>query len=113
MSTEDERELLRRLEPLRLELWPVFTEAGFSAPLVTAQTELSAPAYYLAAGDVIGYPIKRGKEEDRRGRLAGDLFSPLVARRGRGAPLRVLLGGDRGGGRQRAHRRQADSLLAR
>jgi len=76
MSAEDERELLRRLEPLRLELWPVFTEAGFSAPLVTAQTELSAPAYYLAVGDVMGYPIKRGKE---RGRWKIDeVASPVI-----------------------------------
>src|SRR3984893_19340010 len=76
MSAEDEGELLRRLEPLRLELWPVFTEAGFSAPLVAAETELSAPAYYLAAGDVIGYPIKRGKE---RGRWKIDeVASPVI-----------------------------------
>jgi len=67
MSTEDERELLRRLEPLRLELWPVFTEPGFSARLVTAETELSAPAYYFAAGDVIGYP-SRGARSGEGGR---------------------------------------------
>src|SRR6266481_5133715 len=34
MVEEDERELARRLEPLRLEIWPVFSEAGFSAPLL-------------------------------------------------------------------------------
>jgi len=76
MSEEDERELLRRLEPLRLELWPVLSDAGFSAPLVSAETELSEPAYYLAAGDVIGYPIKKGKE---RGKWKIDeVISPVI-----------------------------------
>jgi len=41
MAAEDERELLRRLEPLRLELWPVFSDAGMRAPLVSAETELN------------------------------------------------------------------------
>src|ERR671929_2301294 len=76
MSAEDERELLRRLEPLRLELWPVFSDRGFSAPLVTAETELVDPAYYLAAGDVTGYPIKRGPE---RGKWKIDeVASPVI-----------------------------------
>ena len=76
MSEEDERELLRRLEPLRLELWPVFSDAGFSAPLVSAGTELADAAYYLAAGDVTGYPIKKGKE---RGKWKIDeVISPVI-----------------------------------
>jgi hypothetical protein len=76
MAAQDERELLRRLEPLRLELWPVFSEPGFSAPLVTAQTELSDPAFYLAAGDVTGYPIKKGPD---RGRWKIDeVASPVI-----------------------------------
>jgi hypothetical protein len=76
MSEEDERELLRRLEPLRLELWPVFSDAGFFAPLVSAGTELADPAYYLAAGDVTGYPIKKGKE---RGKWKIDeVISPVI-----------------------------------
>ena len=76
MSEEDERELLRRLEPLRLELWPVFSDAGFSAPLVSAETELADAAYYLAAGDVTGYPIKKGKE---RGKWKIDeVISPVI-----------------------------------
>src|SRR5207253_5425424 len=76
MAEEDERELLRRLEPLRLELWPVLSDAGFSAPLVCAETELSDPAYYLAAGDVTGYPIKKGKE---RGKWKIDeVISPVI-----------------------------------
>src|SRR5689334_15418028 len=76
MSEDDERDLLRRLEPLRLELWPVFSDPGFSAPLVTAGTPLTDPGYYLAAGDVIGYPIKRGRE---RGRWKIDeVASPVI-----------------------------------
>jgi hypothetical protein len=76
MSAEDERELLRRLEPLRLELWPVFSDAGYSAPLVSADTELADPAYYLAAGDVTGYPIRKGKE---RGKWKIDeVISPVI-----------------------------------
>src|SRR5919109_1831376 len=76
MSPEDERELLRRLEPMRLELWPVLSEPGFSAPLVTAGTELIEPAYYLAVGDVTGYPVKEGKE---RGKWKIDeVASPVI-----------------------------------
>jgi hypothetical protein len=76
MAADDERDLLRRLEPMRLELWPVFSEPGFSAPLVSAGTELVDPAYYLAAGDVTGYPIKKGKE---RGKWKIDeVASPVI-----------------------------------
>jgi len=76
MAAEDERELLRRLEPLRLELWPVFSDPGTRAPLVSAETELVDPAYYLAAGDVTGYPIKKGKE---RGKWKIDeVASPVI-----------------------------------
>ena len=65
MSAEDERELLRRLEPLRLELWPELSDPGYGAPLLTAETRLDDPAYYLAAGDVIGYPIRKGPSRGR------------------------------------------------
>jgi len=76
MAEEDERELLRRLEPLGLELWPVFSKAGTSAPLLEAEAELRDPAYYLAVGDVTGYPIKRGKE---RGKWKIDeVASPVI-----------------------------------
>lgn len=76
MAEEDERDLMRRLEPLRLEIWPVFSDAGFSAPLLDAETELQDPAYYLAVGDVTGYPIKRGKE---RGKWKIDeVVSPVI-----------------------------------
>jgi hypothetical protein len=94
MAGEDERELLRRIEPLRLELWPELTHPPFmlrasgsarpagdppasvEAPLAGAATELTDPAYYLAAGDVIGYPIKRGHN---RGRWKIDeVKSPVV-----------------------------------
>ena len=76
MAEEDERELLRRLEPLGLELWPVFSKAGTSAPLLDAEIELRDPAYYLAVGDVTGYPIKRGKE---RGKWKVDeVLSPVI-----------------------------------
>jgi len=76
MVEEDERELARRLEPLRLEIWPVFSEAGFSAPLLDGESRLVEPAYYLAAGDVTGYPIKRGKERGRR--KIDEVFSPVI-----------------------------------
>src|SRR5262249_9499502 len=76
MVEEDEHELLRRLEPLKLELWPVFSEAGYSASVVDAETQLVDAAYYLAAGDGTGYPIKRGKE---RGRWKIDeVLSPVI-----------------------------------
>ena len=76
MSAEDERELVRRLEPLQLELWPVLTEPGFSAPLVSAATGLVDPAYYLAAGDVTGYPVKKGK--DRGKWKIDEVVSPVI-----------------------------------
>jgi len=76
MAAEDERELLRRLEPLRLELWPVFSEAGMRAPLVSAETELVDPAYYLAVGDVSGYPVKKGKERGKR--KIDEVASPVI-----------------------------------
>src|SRR5581483_7373058 len=76
MSADDERDLLRRLEPLRLELWPVFSDPGYAAPLVGAGTQLVDPGYYLAAGDVSGYPVRRGKE---RGKWKIDeVASPVI-----------------------------------
>src|SRR3954447_3227904 len=76
MSPDDERDLLRRLERLQLELWPALSDPGFSAPLLTESTVLEDPSYYLAAGDVVGYPIKRGPD---RGRWAIDeVASPVV-----------------------------------
>src|SRR2546429_8317444 len=76
MAEEDERELLRKLEPLRLEVWPVLSDPGFSAPLASAETRLVQPAYYLAAGDVTGYPIKKGPE---RGKWKIDeVLSPVI-----------------------------------
>ena len=76
MSDEDERELLRRLEPMQLELWPVLTQAGFQAGRVTGETGLEEPAYYLAAGDVTGYPIKKGP--DRGKWKIDEVVSPVI-----------------------------------
>ncbi|HET7788400.1 MAG TPA: hypothetical protein VFL36_20675 [Myxococcales bacterium] len=76
MSGEDERELLRRLEPLQLELWPVLSDPGFAAPLAGADTELVDPAYYLAAGDVIGYALKKGR--DRGKWKIDEVLSPVI-----------------------------------
>jgi len=76
MSEDDERELLRRLEPLELELWPVLSDPGFSAPQVSAAVELVEPAYYFAAGDVNGYPLKRGK--DRGKWKIDEVASPVI-----------------------------------
>ncbi len=76
MAADDERDLLRRLEPLRLELWPVFSDPGYAASLVGAETQLIDPGYYLAAGDISGYPVKRGKE---RGKWRIDeVASPVI-----------------------------------
>ena len=76
MSPEDERDLLRRLAPMQLELWPELSDPGFAAPLVGEETLLEEPAYYFAAGDVIGYPIKRGPD---RGRWKIDeVASPVI-----------------------------------
>ncbi len=76
MSPEDERDLVRRLAPMQLELWPVLSDPGFDAPLVGDETLFEDPAYYLAAGDVIGYPIKKGPD---RGRWKIDeIASPVI-----------------------------------
>jgi hypothetical protein len=76
MAPEDERDLLRRLERLQLELWPVLSEPSWRPPLITESTALEDPGYYLAAGDVIGYPIKRGPD---RGRWKIDeVASPVI-----------------------------------
>jgi hypothetical protein len=76
MAPEDERDVLRRLSHLRLELWPELTDPRHRAPLCDAGTELVGPAYYLAAGDVIAYPLKRGQN---RGRWKIDeVKSPVV-----------------------------------
>ena len=76
MAPDDERDLLRRLARLQLELWPVLSEPGHREPLVTEALVLADPAYYLAAGDVIGYPIKKGPE---RGRWKIDeVASPVI-----------------------------------
>lgn len=76
MAPDDERDLVRRLERLQLELWPELSDPGYRAPLVDASVTLEEPAYYFAAGDVIGYPIKRGPD---RGRWKIDeVASPVI-----------------------------------
>jgi hypothetical protein len=65
MAPEDERDFLRRLAPMQLELWPEFADPRFEPQLIGEDTVLDDPAYYLAAGDVSGYPIKRGKDRGR------------------------------------------------
>jgi hypothetical protein len=76
MAPEDERDILRRLERLQLELWPELTDPRQRPPLCGAGTELVDPAYYLAAGDVVAYPIKKGQN---RGRWKIDeVKSPVV-----------------------------------
>ena len=61
MAPDDERDVLRRLAHLQLELWPEMTDPRHRAPLCDADTALVDPAYYLAAGDVLAYPIKKGQ----------------------------------------------------
>jgi hypothetical protein len=76
MAPDDERELLRRLERLQLELWPVLSDPGYLAPRITEAVALEEPAYYLAAGDVSGYALKRGPD---RGRWKIDeVASPVI-----------------------------------
>ena len=76
MAPDDEREILRRLAPLDLELWPELTHPNHRPPLCSADTPLVERAYYLAAGDVVAYPIKKGQH---RGRWKIDeVKSPVV-----------------------------------
>lgn len=76
MSPDDERDFLRRLAPLQLELWPELAEPHHRAPIIDESTQLEGAAYYFAAGDVSGYPIKRGPD---RGRWKIDeVASPVI-----------------------------------
>ena len=76
MAPDDERDLLRRLAHLQLELWPELADPRHQAQLVSESTALVDPAYYLAAGDVTGYPVKRGPD---RGRWKIDeVASPVI-----------------------------------
>jgi hypothetical protein len=76
MAPEDERDVLRRLAHLQLELWPELLDPRHRAPLCDADTALVEPAYYLAAGDVLAYPMKKGQH---RGRWKIDeVKSPVV-----------------------------------
>src|SRR3954468_22306415 len=76
MVEEDERELLRRLERLPLELWPELTHPSERPPIVSPSVALEDDAYYLAAGDVIGHQIKKGPD---RGRFRIDeVVSPVI-----------------------------------
>lgn len=65
MAPDDERALLRLLVPLQLELWPDLSEPNHQPEVISDATVLDEPAYYLAAGDVTGYPIKRGPTKGR------------------------------------------------
>ena len=76
MAEEDERELLRRLERLGLELWPELPVPSAKAPIASPSVVLEEDAYYLAAGDVVGNPIKKGPH---RGRYRIDeVASPVI-----------------------------------
>jgi|SRR5215467_2205708 len=76
MAAEDEADVLRRLAHLKLELWPELTDPQYRPPLCGEDTSLVDPAYYLAAGDVVAYPLKRGQN---RGRWKIDeVKSPVV-----------------------------------
>src|SRR3954470_10784202 len=76
MVEEDERELLRRLERLELQLWPEVTHPSERPPIVSPSVALEDDAYSLAAGDVIGHQIKKGPD---RGRFRIDeVVSPVI-----------------------------------
>src|SRR5713101_7139880 len=47
MAPEDERDVLRRLSGLRLELWPELTEPQHRPPLCGEETQLVDPAVYF------------------------------------------------------------------
>ena len=76
MAPQDERDVLRRLSPLQLELWPEVTDPQHRPQSCGAETELVEPAYYLAAGDVIAYSLKRGLNWGRR--KFDEVKSPVV-----------------------------------
>ena len=61
MTPEDELELLRKLEPWKLDLYPELTEVAAQPILADASVQLDGPGYYFAVGDVQAYAIKRGK----------------------------------------------------
>src|SRR6266511_3039275 len=103
MAPEDERDVLRRLSGLQLELWPELTEPQHRPPLCGEDTQLVDPAYYLAAGDVIAYPLKRGQN---RGRWKIDEVKSPVLYFFRSQP-------DEEGRRSVAHRREAVPLPPR
>jgi hypothetical protein len=62
MVEQDERELLRKLEPWKLDVYPEVTEDDGEpvAEMATSETELNGPGFYFAVGDVSGYAVKRG-----------------------------------------------------
>jgi hypothetical protein len=76
MAPEDEHELVRRIAHLQLELWPTRSDPRFHAPLIGEGTVLEEPDYYFAAGDVSGYPIKRGP--DRGKWKIDEVASPVI-----------------------------------
>jgi hypothetical protein len=65
MAPDDERELLRKLESWKLELYPEFTDPRADGLPVKADTAalLTEPAYYFAVEAPVGYPIKRGQNK--------------------------------------------------
>jgi hypothetical protein len=76
MAEEDERELLRRLERLGLEIYPERTDPSARVEVASPAVVLEDEAYYLAAGDVIGSPIKKGPH---RGQYRIDeVASPVI-----------------------------------
>ena len=76
MAEDDERELLRRLERLGLELWPELPDRTAPPPVASPAVALEDEAYYLAAGDIVGDPIKKGPH---RGRYRIDeIASPVI-----------------------------------
>ncbi len=67
MTPDDERELLRKLEPWKLDLYPELTEARAEPVPVDANAaaKLDGPGFYFAVGDVVGYAIKRGQNRGK------------------------------------------------
>ena len=63
MAPEDAREMLGRLAPWDVELFPEYTRPGEKPLPVEAATAalLDRPGYYFAIGDPLGFPIKRGQ----------------------------------------------------
>src|SRR5438034_362020 len=78
MAKEDEVDLFRRLAPRNLDLWPEYIEPHAAPVKVNAESALAleGDSFYLAVGEVLTYPIKRGREKGMM--KIDEILSPVV-----------------------------------